>query len=91
MADIPKDEHQPVEAWCDTTYIHAKLQNGVVLSVPLWWYPRVRAGTPAQRNSVWVSPGGLHWNELDEDVAIQGMFEGWKAKDAVPPVMDAAE
>ena len=91
MAEIPKPDHRAVEAWCDHSHLHARLANGVTISVPLWWYPRLQKATLQQRNTLWISPSGLHWDELDEDVAIQGMFEGWKADDAVQPVLDAAE
>lgn len=91
MADIPDEKHQPVEAWCDDNFLHARLKSGLVVSAPLWWYPRLQKASLQQRNTLWLSPSGIHWEEIDEDVAIQGLFEGWKAKDAVAPVMDAAE
>ena len=89
--EFDREKFAPVEAWCDEFFLHARLKSGVVLKVPLWWYPRLFKASLTQRNTVWLSPSGLHWEEIDEDVAIKGMVLGWKAPDAVPPVMDAAE
>ena len=91
MAETPEYEKQAVEAWCDEHYLHARLRNKVVLSVPLWFYPDLLNASMTERNSLYISPTGLHWDALDVDVAIQGMFEGWKDKDAVQPVLEAAE
>ena len=91
MADIPEKSHQPVEAWCDTQALHVRLQNGLTLSAPLWWYPVLHKASLAERNILWLSPSGIHWEDLDQDIAVQGLLEGWKDKNAVPPVMDAAE
>ena len=50
------------------------------LSVPLRWYPRLHAGTPAQRNH-WepcAAGRGIHWPDLDEDLSIEGLLAGRK-------------
>ena len=91
MADFSDKKHHPKEAWCDDHALHVRLANGLVLSAPLWWYPLLQSASLAQRNTLWLSPSGIHWDDLDADIAVQGLIEGWKAKDAVPPVMDAAE
>jgi len=85
------DTFEPMEAWCDEHYLSARLTSGVIVRVPLWWYPRLQNATLAQRNQIELSYSGLHWNGLDDDVKIEGMIMGWKAKDAVEPVMNAAE
>lgn len=91
MANIPEKKHQPAEAWCDDHALHVRLQNDLVLSAPLWWYPALQSAPLAQRNTLWLSPSGVHWEELDIDIAVQGLLEGWKADDAKSPALDAAE
>jgi hypothetical protein len=48
------------------------LSDGREISVPLEWFPRLRNATPEQRNN-WrfIARGvGIHWEEIDEDIAI---------------------
>jgi len=52
------------------------LSDGRVLGVPLAWFPRLLAGTPQDRDQVRISPRGLHWENLDEDISIAGLLEG---------------
>ena len=52
------------------------LEDGRVLGVPLAWFPRLLRGSPEARNQVSLSPSGLHWETLDEDVSISGLLAG---------------
>jgi Protein of unknown function (DUF2442) len=54
------------------------LADGRTLSVPLTWYPRLWHGTPEERAG-WRLIGdgqGIHWPGLDEDISVEGLFEG---------------
>lgn len=52
------------------------LIDGRILGVPLSWFPRLAEGTPAQRERFEISNGGLHWDDLDEDISIDGLLAG---------------
>ena len=52
------------------------LADGRTLGIPLAWFPRLAAGTSAQRERFEISNGGLHWEELDEDISIDGLLAG---------------
>jgi hypothetical protein len=52
------------------------LDDGRTLGVPLAWFPRLLHGTAEQRSEVRISPSGLHWEELDEDISIAGLLAG---------------
>ena len=52
------------------------LEDGRVLGVPLVWFPRLLRGSPTLRAKVSISPSGLHWDELDEDISIAGLLAG---------------
>jgi hypothetical protein len=58
----------------DTLWVH--LQDGRVIGAPLAWFPRLLAATPAQRAQCELSPMGLHWEALDEDVSVEGLLAG---------------
>lgn len=53
-----------------------ELDDGRTLGVPLAWFPRLLHGAAAERDAVTLSPGGLHWEALDEDVSIAGLLAG---------------
>ena len=40
------------------------------------WFPRLLHGTPEQREAFFLSPDGIHWEDLDEDISIAGLLAG---------------
>ena len=52
------------------------LDDGRRMAVPLAWFPRLRAATPEQRARFELSPHGIHWDALDEDISIDGLLAG---------------
>jgi hypothetical protein len=60
----------------DDDSLWVDLDDGRTLAVPLAWFPRLLAATPQQRSEVEISPHGLHWDALDEDVSIAGLLSG---------------
>lgn len=81
---------EPVSAHCTATTLVVELADGTMLSTPLWWYPPLLAASPEARNRIELSPSGVHWPELDEDLSIDGMLKGQKYPGAKPPA-EAAE
>ena len=60
----------------DDNSMWVDLADGRVIAVPLAWFPRLMRATPEQRANVELSPRGLHWDELDEDVSVDGLLAG---------------
>jgi hypothetical protein len=60
----------------DDNSLWVELSDGRVIAVPLAWFPRLLHATPEQRAKVELSPMGLHWEELDEDVSVNGLLAG---------------
>ena len=52
------------------------LNDGRTIGVPLAWFPRLLQATEAQRNAVEITPFGIHWDEIDEDISIAGLLAG---------------
>ena len=53
------------------------MEDGRELSVPLEWFPKLRDATREQL-SKWRFIGngeGIHWEELDEDILVEKLFE----------------
>jgi hypothetical protein len=60
----------------DEDSMWVELSDGRTLGVPLAWFPRLLHATAEQRAQVRISPRGLHWDALDEDVSIAGLLTG---------------
>ena len=60
----------------DQDFIWVTLMDGRVLGVPLAWFPRLLHARPEQRATFEISPRGLHWDELDEDISVAGLLAG---------------
>ncbi len=60
----------------DDNSMWVDLSDGRVIAVPLAWFPRLMNATPEQRAQVVFSSRGLHWESLDEDIAIEGLLAG---------------
>ena len=58
----------------DSMWVH--LDDGRVIAVPLAWFPRLLTATPEQRAQFELSPRGVHWEALDEDISVDGLLAG---------------
>ncbi|MEZ4680733.1 MAG: DUF2442 domain-containing protein [Caldilineaceae bacterium] len=61
-----------------------ELSDGRSLQVPLAWYPRLYNGTSIERKN-WRLIGrgeGIHWQDLDEDVSVEGLLLGKKSTES---------
>ena len=65
---------EPVSVSFDDAAMSVALDDGRTITVPLAWYPRLVKATRHQLEAYELSPGGVHWDELDEDLAIEGMM-----------------
>lgn len=88
--EIDDELLEPIAAHCTDVSLVVELADGATLTTPLWWYPPLLAATPEQRSRIELSPYGVHWPDLDEDLSIEGMLKGLKYPGAVPPA-EAAE
>ncbi len=62
----------------DETNMWVELADGRQLAVPLVYFPRLLHATPNQREKYEISGGGtgLHWDEVDEDISVEGLLIG---------------
>jgi Protein of unknown function (DUF2442) len=82
---IEIEDSRPVAVLCDEWNLTVTLADGRRVQTPLWWYPRLLKASTAQRSIVELSPPGVHWPELDEDISVASMLRGQKAPGAKPP------
>jgi hypothetical protein len=53
-----------------------QMSSGIEIKFPVSENPRLSSGSDAQLNNIEISPYGLHWPDLDEDLSFRGLFEG---------------
>lgn len=51
-----------------------QLSDGRTLGVPLACFPVLESATPEQRSGFELSPRGIHWDALDEDLSLAGLL-----------------
>ena len=57
-----------------------QLEDGRSISMPLNWYPKLLLASHDARMNYEISPLGVHWPELDEDLSVAGMLTGRRPK-----------
>ncbi|NII29897.1 DUF2442 domain-containing protein [Pseudoflavitalea sp. X16] len=65
------------KVWFDETRIFIELTDKTVIGAPVAWYPHLRKGTHEQLNQyeIWSEGTWLHWEELDEDLSLDGFLQ----------------
>ncbi len=56
--------------------IIVSLQSGVGITFPIKGNVRLENATVEQLNNIEVSPFGLHWPDIDEDLSLRGILDG---------------
>ncbi|MCP2005609.1 UNVERIFIED_ORG: hypothetical protein J2Y78_004149 [Buttiauxella agrestis ATCC 33320] len=52
------------------------LSDARTLGVPLAWFPRLMHASPEQRAEFKLSAWGIHWDNLNEDISVDGLIAG---------------
>jgi hypothetical protein len=66
----------PIFAEFERGEIVVRMKSGRELRFRVSLNPRLAKGTPAQLARIEVSPYGLHWPDLDEDLSFRGLLKG---------------
>jgi hypothetical protein len=67
---------KPLEAHHRDGKIYVTMESGLEVSFPTAGNARLENGSPKQLDRIEVSPFGLHWPDLDEDLSIRGILAG---------------
>ena len=66
----------PQSVTIDQDRLWVELSDGRTLGVPLAWFPRLLNASPEQLEDFELTPKGIHWDALDEDISIKGLLLG---------------
>ena len=65
-----------LKAWHDRGLIFVRFASGHEISFPIKGNPRLETATQADLGRIEISPFGLHWPTLDEDLSFAGILKG---------------
>lgn len=65
-----------IQAWHKDGKIGVKLSSGRTVEFPISGNARLAGATHRELNQIEISPFGLHWPELDEDLSTAGIIAG---------------
>lgn len=57
------------------------MESGIEIRFPVSANPRLAGGTPEQLRNMELSPYGIHWPDLDEDLSFRGLLRGDHGQD----------
>ena len=63
----------PKKAMHKDGVIIVKMDSGIELRFDVRDHTRLRSASHAELNDIEISPFGLHWPKLDEDLSIRGL------------------
>jgi len=66
----------PEKVWFDEDSLWVALSDGRTIGAPLVWFPRLLHADKTARGSFELSVHGIHWDDLDEDISVQGLLAG---------------
>lgn len=66
------------EIKCTDDELIVSLKDGMVLHLPLSWFPKLLHATLSQRNNFEIlgDGEGVHWGSIDEDLSVKGFLQG---------------
>lgn len=78
MSFSVSEDNTPAPVAVEITDIElmVRLADGRVITTPLVWYPPLLSATDEQRRNFILSPSGVHWPDVDEDLSVAGMLAG---------------
>ena len=82
LAELQVPNAQQISVTSGT--LRMDLSDGHSVSVPLAWFPRLLHATPEERKNWRLLGGGqgVHWEELDDDISVEGMLVGRSSGEA---------
>ena len=67
-------ENKIEKVWFTEKEIFVSTTSGDTLNHPLKWFPRLLNASNNDRQQFEISPFGIHWPVLDEDLSLEGFY-----------------
>jgi len=66
-----------IKVWFEKNHICITMPSVGNKSHPLSWFPKLLNASEEERNDFSLSPFGIHWQKIDEDLSFEG-FSSFK-------------
>ena len=75
---VDSQTFRAVEVNASGVSLTVTLDNEMIVSVPLSWYPRLHESTAEERTHWSLIGGGIgiRWDGIDEDISVAGLLAG---------------
>jgi len=60
----------------DKNGVWARISDGREITIPTTWFKRLAGASPEKLNKFELTPFGIHWEDLDEDISINAFIFG---------------
>ena len=60
----------------DDSMIALRFVDGRVLVIPTGWFPSLASATADELKHYTITPFGVHWPTLNEDISVEGVIAG---------------
>ncbi|WP_293787477.1 DUF2442 domain-containing protein [uncultured Pedobacter sp.] len=67
-----------IKVWFENNRIFIKTLKGESKSHPLSWFPKLLNASEEEREDYTISPFGIHWEKIDEDLSFEGFTSFYK-------------
>jgi len=74
----PHDPTKITKVKFDTNMIIVFLSDGRIIYTPLDWFPILKSADLLSREKFRISPRGIHWDEMDEDIPIETFLDDYR-------------
>lgn len=64
------------KVWFDATFIYVETKENTIGKMPLEWFPRLQNATKEdlEKFELWADGSWIHWEEIGEDLSVEGFF-----------------
>ena len=60
----------------ETNGVWARISDGREITIPTVWFKRLSGASTEKLNKFELTPFGIHWEDLDEDISINAFIFG---------------
>jgi hypothetical protein len=73
--------------WFDTDFIYVETTENTIGKMPLVWFPRLKKASEAalQQFELWADNTWIHWEDIGEDLSVEGFFSFRKENIGIQP------
>jgi hypothetical protein len=73
--------------WFDKDFIYVETTENAIGKMPLVWFPRLKNASEAalQQFELWADNTWIHWEDIGEDLSVEGFFSFRKENMGIQP------